>query len=227
MQPQFPSGRISHLACFGAHLGMMQAPNFMALNAETIPVAQVCAQSVCLRRCWSDHILSCVQRTLMGAVQNTVAPIGNLLSNCLGILVGEGWVNHHLGIGKAPFRNQDGDKTIWYLVMCWKLLMIPLMLMQFNSRAGCWHPEVQKSVDQEEDTRAAGATTGVVSSSDYRKGLGGRVETRSFIVRNEHSKWLRYNNPATGSAYYCNEELGVCSVTPPKEGILADGELER
>ena len=67
--------------------------------------------------------------------------------------------------------------------------------------------------------------TGVASSSDYRRGLGGRPQTRSFTVRNEHSKWLRYNNPTTGSAYYCNEELGVCSFTPPEEGILADGTL--
>ena len=127
----------------------------------------------------------------MGAVQNTVAPIGTLLSNCLGILVGEGWVNHHMGIGKAPFRHQDGDKTIWYLVMCWKLLMIPFMLMQFNSRAGCWHPEVQRPVGQKEGTDSSVASqstdvlasTGVASSSDYRKGLGGRPDTRSFIVR--------------------------------------------
>ena len=99
----------------------------------------------------------------MGALQNTVSPIGNLLSNGLGILVGEGWVNSHLGIGHAPFRDQDGDKTIWYMVMCWKFCMIPLMLMQFNSRAGCWHPEVpapiaQKSeADEAADARAAAA----------------------------------------------------------------------
>ena len=41
-------------------------------------------------------------------------------------------------------------------------------------------------------------------------------------MRNEHSKWLRYNNPASGSAYFCNEDLGVCSLTPPEEGILGD-----
>ena len=122
---------------------MLQGPNFMALNAETIPQQQ---------------------RTTMGAINNTVAPIGNLLMNCLGILVGEGWVNNHLGprfcakndgfcacnerfcisndefcisndefslgIGKLPFRSTDGDRTIWYVVMCWKVLMIPFLLMQ-------------------------------------------------------------------------------------------------
>ena len=101
--------------------GMLQGPNFMALNAETIPVQQ---------------------RTMMGAINNTIGPIGGLLANLLGILVGEGWVNHHLGIGSLPFRTQDGDRTIWYMVMCWKFLMVPFLLMQFNSRAGCWHSEV-------------------------------------------------------------------------------------
>ena len=26
-------------------------------------------------------------------------------------------VNHHLGIGKAPFREMDGDKTIWCVAL--------------------------------------------------------------------------------------------------------------
>ena len=48
----------------------------------------------------------------MGALQNTVSPIGDLLSNGLGILVGEGWVNSHLGIGHAPFR----DSTLTLMI---------------------------------------------------------------------------------------------------------------
>lgn len=89
--------------------------------------------------------------------------------------------------------------------------------MQFNSRAGCWHAEIAKPVGKDDE----GGGSEIASSADYRKGAG-RPGTRTFIVRNEHSKWLRFNNPASGSAYFCNEDLGVCSLTPPDDGIIGD-----
>jgi hypothetical protein len=79
---------------------MLQGPNFMALNAETIPAEQVrkryflstfyTKMIILPRQARDKHWENSkkrrvfLQRTLMGAVNNTVAPIGMLLSNCLG-----------------------------------------------------------------------------------------------------------------------------------------------
>ena len=182
--------------------GMLQGPNIMAWNAETIPAAQ---------------------RNTNGAIAQTYMAMGQLAMNLLGILVGEGWVEHHLGVGREPFRGQDGDRTIWYMVMVWKFFMVPFMMMQFNSRAGCWWPEISKSkqeVRSESQLLATSADYRSKGGADYRKG------TRSFVVRNEHSKWLRYNPSAGGSAYFCNDELNVCTLEPPPEGILGDASPE-
>ena len=182
--------------------GMLQGPNIMAWNAETIPAAQ---------------------RNTNGAIAQTYMALGQLAMNLLGILVGEGWVEHHLGVGREPFRGQDGDRTIWYMVMVWKFFMVPFMMMQFNSRAGCWWPEISKSKQEERSESQLLATSADYRSkggADYRKG------TRSFVVRNEHSKWLRYNPSAGGSAYFCNDELNVCTLEPPPEGILGDASPE-
>jgi hypothetical protein len=61
---------------------MLQMPNFNALGAETIPHQQ---------------------RSDMSTIQQSVNMLGMLLSNILGIMVGEGYVDKYMG----------GDHTIW------------------------------------------------------------------------------------------------------------------
>jgi len=198
-------GRSEHLMVFGQLLsgfsGMIQGPNYAALNAETIPASQ---------------------RGTMGSIQNTVGTISGLGANGLGVLIGEGWVDKHLG----------GDKTIWRAILVWKICMVPLMMMQFNSRAGCWYPEVPRpeppSVNSE-DYRKDMEARAQERPEDYRTGSG----QRTFVVKNERSRWMRYTNPIKSSTndyrkggaaryFYCNEEAGVCTFEAPPEGIVGD-----
>ena len=200
-----------NLLVFGQFLmgfsGMLQMPNFAALNAETIPFQQ---------------------RSESQAIQNTLMFISNTLASILGILVGQGFVEKYMG----------GDHTIWWIVMAWKVLMVPFMMMQFNARAGCWEPELGMTPE----TTPGSSSSGVESSTDnldYTRDAYGtsykKEGVRTFVVKqSDTSKWMRFARPAPAgdyrrspsTYYYCNEELSVCTVDPPVEGYLATASPE-
>jgi MFS family permease len=93
---------------------MLQTPNFAALASETVPPQQ---------------------RGQMATVQQQITAICNVLASLLGILVGEGVLRR---------QSRVGDRVIWWALFGWKIVMVPLLMMQFNGRAGWWHPEVRR-----------------------------------------------------------------------------------